>query len=159
MCNSLRRWAIVHITVSALGVSGCFPMTMSPPEVLPNGVIQGGEPRLRGLLEMMSSGRPRPVNGQKSKLLYAASVYPVKTLTLFKGTFPETNEHIAGGFSIAASTDSAETAQVALVVMFMIKGDALTVRQEMGVFRWERGKWTETTLLGLYEPEGEEEKK
>jgi len=155
MCHFLPRWAIAQMALSGLGMSGCVPMTMLRPEVLPNGVIQGGEPRLRALVEMMSSGRPQPVKGEESKVFYAASVFPVETLVVLQGALPATKEHIAGSFSIAASMESAETAQAAVVVILTTKGDPLMVHQETSDIRWEYSKWIETTLLGIYKPEGE----
>jgi hypothetical protein len=141
----------VALCIIAIGVGGCEALMGDVPVVLADGSVRGGEPKLKPLLEMMSKGRPKPTGDSKQRVYYAISIYPIGVLIQLKGNFPETKDAVGGDYSIACSMDSAETAAVALVAEVDITSDsALSVTQQLGVFRWEDGRWVESSIGDIY---------
>ena len=147
----------VALGIIAIGLGGCEALVTDVPYVLSDGSVKGGEPRLKPLVEMMSKGRPKPTSNSKRRVYCAVSIYPLGCLVLLKGTFPETKDAVAGDYSIACSVDSAETAEVALIVEVEITSDAaLIVTQGSEVFRWEKGQWVESSIADIYMACGED---
>jgi hypothetical protein len=147
--HSCFKWCHA-VTYAILSLTLGCTMVGNMPGVGPDGRITGGEPRLSALLELVSKGRPSHLEKASQAVSYVVSVYPARHMVLLEGKLPRTNRQVEATYSMLASLDSAESAEIAVITEIAVcqdGGESLHQRSE--AFRWERGQWVVRSLAEL----------
>jgi hypothetical protein len=136
------------ILVILVTIIGCNAV-VDAPSMSPDGTIQGGAPKLSALIHMISTNRPRPLVGAPQGATYTITIFPVRHMCVLEGELPETKEAIGATYTIIASLDSADSAEIAVVTETFLNRD-LSLRSRSGAFRWEKERWVARSFGELH---------
>ncbi len=141
----LRMAAIV-----VLALTGGCSLIGQPPSIADDGSVVGGEPRLSSLLEVLSKGRPNRLESEHRQVSYVISIYPMRHMLLLEGVLPLTEDKIIANYTMVASVDSRESAEIAIITETTAKegGDGLSC-QHSQAFRWESEHWVAKSFAEL----------